>query len=146
MNNQCQRRHQRTTISPSTMSGALPCHIMPPVHSDLEVIEAAERSSRNLQPPNRTTHLKHKHTERWAKMGTELFWWYHFHNGTKIVEQKQLNRWTLSKLWWNWDLNLQRVQHATKRRLDNNSSDVMRQRLKKNKTVVQNCVQFNRTK
>lgn len=47
--------------SPSTMSGALPCRMTPPVHSDLEVMEAAERSSRNLQRPKQdNTRIRNK--------------------------------------------------------------------------------------
>lgn len=56
-----QSQQQQNTVSPSTMSGALPCRMTPPVHSDLEVMEAAERNSRNLQRPKQdNTRIRNK--------------------------------------------------------------------------------------
>lgn len=42
---QGQSQQKQTTALPLTMSGALPGRMTPPVHSDLEVMEAVERSS-----------------------------------------------------------------------------------------------------
>lgn len=57
-----------TMVLPSTMSGALPCFITPPVQNDLVVKDTADRGSRNLK-----TTKKQKQNRSWPEgQGVQL--------------------------------------------------------------------------